>query len=140
MFIGHITNVSRFQTCGLSTHLLAIATAVTAPSYGSLDRPRKRYCPADLGGPLVRFMGALDVAAHWPVGGNADYRGCDIGARALRDRRFRGCRCKRLRAKVQEAMTMTDGARRVAAGFAATGGVAHGADLIEQRLLGLNAG
>ena len=32
-------------------------------------------------------------------------------------------------------MTMTDGARRVAAGYAATGGTAHGADLIEQRLL-----
>jgi hypothetical protein len=32
-------------------------------------------------------------------------------------------------------MTMTDGARLVAAGFAATGGVARGADLIEQRVL-----
>jgi hypothetical protein len=31
---------------------------------------------------------------------------------------------------------MTDGARHVAAGFAATGGVARGADLIEQRVLG----
>ena len=42
----------------------------------------------------------------------------------------------RLRAKVREAMTMTDGARRVAAGFAATGGVARGAELIEHRVLG----
>lgn len=42
----------------------------------------------------------------------------------------------RLKAKVRQAMTMADGARRVAAGFAATGGVARGADLIEQRLLG----
>jgi hypothetical protein len=42
----------------------------------------------------------------------------------------------RLRAKVREAMTMTDGAKRVAAGFTATGGVARGADLIEQRVLG----
>ena len=41
----------------------------------------------------------------------------------------------RLSAKVRQAMTMTDGARRVAAGFAATGGVARGADLIEQRVL-----
>ena len=40
-----------------------------------------------------------------------------------------------LRKKVLEAMTMTDGARRVAAGFAATGGVARGADIFEQRLL-----
>ena len=43
---------------------------------------------------------------------------------------------ERLRVKVREAMTMTDGAKRVAAGFAATGGVAHGADLFEQRVLG----
>lgn len=43
---------------------------------------------------------------------------------------------ERLRAKVGAAMTMIDGARRVAAGFAATGGVARGADLIERRLLG----
>jgi MGT family glycosyltransferase len=42
---------------------------------------------------------------------------------------------ERLRAKVREAMTMTDGAKRVAAGFEATGGVARGADLYEQRIL-----
>ena len=44
---------------------------------------------------------------------------------------------ERLRTKVREAMTMTDGARRVASGYAATGGVATGADLFEQRVLGL---
>lgn len=43
---------------------------------------------------------------------------------------------ERLRVKVREAMTMTDGARRVADGFAATGGVARGAELFEQRVLG----
>jgi UDP:flavonoid glycosyltransferase YjiC (YdhE family) len=43
---------------------------------------------------------------------------------------------KRLRGKIEQAMTMTAGARRVAEGFAATGGVARGADLVEQRLLG----
>jgi len=37
-------------------------------------------------------------------------------------------------------MAMTDGAERVAAGFEATGGTARGADLFEQRLLGLNVG
>jgi MGT family glycosyltransferase len=41
----------------------------------------------------------------------------------------------RLRDAVRTAMTMTDGARRVAAGFAATGGVQRGATLIEQHLL-----
>ena len=44
----------------------------------------------------------------------------------------------RLRARVREAMGMAEGARRVAAGFVATGGVARGADLVEQRLLGLS--
>jgi UDP:flavonoid glycosyltransferase YjiC (YdhE family) len=46
----------------------------------------------------------------------------------------------RLRTKVREAMTMTDGAKRVAAGFKATGGTARGADLFEQRVLALNVG
>jgi MGT family glycosyltransferase len=45
----------------------------------------------------------------------------------------------RLLAKVREAMTMTEGAEQVAAGFVATGGVAHGADLFEERVLGLDA-
>jgi hypothetical protein len=40
---------------------------------------------------------------------------------------------------VRDAMTMTDGAKWVAAGFEATGGVARGADLFEKRVLGLNA-
>jgi MGT family glycosyltransferase len=41
----------------------------------------------------------------------------------------------RMRAKVLKAMTMTEGARRVATGYTATGGAVHGARLIEQRLL-----
>ncbi|MGY4710242.1 nucleotide disphospho-sugar-binding domain-containing protein [Mycolicibacterium sp. CBM1] len=41
---------------------------------------------------------------------------------------------RRLHAKVMAAMTMADGAHRVAAGFAATGGVARGAELIERQL------
>ncbi|GAA2558202.1 glycosyltransferase [Mycolicibacterium diernhoferi] len=45
----------------------------------------------------------------------------------------------RLRAKVLEAMAMTDGARRVAAGFAAAGGARRGADVLERRLLGIAA-
>lgn len=43
----------------------------------------------------------------------------------------------RLRDKVREAMGMAEGAHRVAAGFAETGGVEYGADLFEQRVLGL---
>ncbi|WP_029113507.1 glycosyltransferase [Mycobacterium sp. URHB0044] len=43
----------------------------------------------------------------------------------------------RLTSKISEATSMADGARRVAAGFAAAGGVARGADLVERRLLRL---
>jgi UDP:flavonoid glycosyltransferase YjiC (YdhE family) len=43
----------------------------------------------------------------------------------------------RLTTKIDEAMTMVDGARRVAAGYAAAGGVVRGADLVEHRLLRL---
>jgi MGT family glycosyltransferase len=43
----------------------------------------------------------------------------------------------RLKAKVRQAMSMTDGARRVAEGLSAAGGVRRGADLAERRLLGL---
>lgn len=43
---------------------------------------------------------------------------------------------ERLGVRIREAMAMTEGAQRVAAGFAATGGVAHGADLFEQRVVG----
>lgn len=45
----------------------------------------------------------------------------------------------RLKSKVLQAMSMTAGAKRVADGFEATGGVSHGADVIERRLLGLPA-
>jgi UDP:flavonoid glycosyltransferase YjiC (YdhE family) len=43
---------------------------------------------------------------------------------------------ERLRSKIHEAMTKGDGARRVAAGFAAAGGAAAAATAIETRLLG----
>ena len=41
----------------------------------------------------------------------------------------------RMRDEVLKAMTMTEGARRVAAGYVASGGAARGASLIEERLL-----
>jgi MGT family glycosyltransferase len=43
---------------------------------------------------------------------------------------------QRLREKVREALTKIDGARRVAAGFAAAGGATAAADAFESRLLG----
>jgi MGT family glycosyltransferase len=43
---------------------------------------------------------------------------------------------ERLRAKVREATARADGARRVAAGFAAAGGPGAAADAVERRLLG----
>jgi MGT family glycosyltransferase len=44
----------------------------------------------------------------------------------------------RLKSKVLQAMSMTTGAKRVADGFEGTGGISHGADMIEQRLLDLH--
>lgn len=41
---------------------------------------------------------------------------------------------RRLRHKVLSAITMTTGAQAVAAGFAATGGVRHGAKLVESQI------
>jgi UDP:flavonoid glycosyltransferase YjiC (YdhE family) len=46
---------------------------------------------------------------------------------------------RRLSTAIRQAMTMTDGALRVAAGFAATGGVARGVDLFEQRVSTCNS-
>jgi UDP:flavonoid glycosyltransferase YjiC (YdhE family) len=46
----------------------------------------------------------------------------------------------RLRAKVREAMTRTDAAKRVAAAFAAAGGPVAAADAFEARLLGTGPG
>jgi MGT family glycosyltransferase len=45
-------------------------------------------------------------------------------------------RADRLRAKVQEAMACAEGARRIAAAYAATGGARAAADAVETRLLG----
>lgn len=42
----------------------------------------------------------------------------------------------RLRATIARARSLADGARRVAAGFRASGGVCRGADLVESRFLG----
>jgi MGT family glycosyltransferase len=42
---------------------------------------------------------------------------------------------RRLRVKTLQAMSMVEGAQRVAEGFAAAGGVARGADLVERQLL-----
>ncbi|MGA7051058.1 MAG: nucleotide disphospho-sugar-binding domain-containing protein, partial [Mycobacterium sp.] len=41
---------------------------------------------------------------------------------------------RRLRQKILSAMTMTTGADAVAAGFAASGGMRHGANVVEQQI------
>jgi hypothetical protein len=100
--------------------------------------PCDRYCSCATGQGLET---GLNAEAHIPVcvvafgrdqfevARRVEVAGCGTRLPAKR------LSAERLRIKVPEAMTMTDGAQRVAAGFAATGGVARGAGLFEQRVL-----
>lgn len=108
-------------------HAAILERASCAITHGGMGTTLKAL---DRGVPVVVVPFARDQAE---VARRVEVAGCGtrLAARRLTP--------ARLRAKVREAMTMADGARRVAAGFAATGGVAHGADLIEQRVLGSTA-
>ena len=96
---------------------------------GLRRHPRRDGCDAEgareRGTGLRRTLWPRSVRSRPPSRGRR--RGTRLPARKLTT--------QRLRVKVREAMKMTDGARRVAAGFAATGGVSRKADLVEQRLL-----
>jgi MGT family glycosyltransferase len=110
--------------CQFVPHAAVLERASCAITHGGMGTTLKAL---DRGVPVVVVPFARDqaeVARRVQVA----HCGTRLAARRLTP--------ARLRVKVRKAMTMTDGARRVAAGFAATGGVAHGADLIEQRVLG----
>jgi MGT family glycosyltransferase len=96
------------------------AVAVTHGGMGSTQKALARGIPV-CGVPFGRDQ--LEVARRAEVSGS----GTRLPAKKLT--------ADRLRAKVREAMALTDGARRVAEGFAAAGGAAAGADAIQRRLL-----
>lgn len=105
-------------------HGAVLGRAVCAVTHGGMGVTVKAL---DRGVPVCAVPFARDQAE---VARRVQVAGCGTRLPAAR------LTVERLRAAVREAATMGVGARRVAAGFAATGGVARGADLIERRILG----
>ncbi|MEB4208883.1 glycosyltransferase [Mycobacterium sp. 94-17] len=114
--------------CRFVPHTAILDRAGCAITHGGMGTTLKAL---DRGVPVCVVPFARDQAE---VARRVEVAGC--GTRLAAGR----LTAPRLRARVRDAMTMVDGAHRVAAGFAATGGVARGAELIEQRLLGCAAG
>ncbi|WP_375485582.1 glycosyltransferase [uncultured Mycobacterium sp.] len=110
--------------CRFIPHTVVLDRACCAITHGGMGTTVKAL---DRGVPVCVVPFARDQAE---VARRVQAAGCGTRLPAKR------LTVPRLRAAVRKAMTMSDGARRVAAGFATTGGVARGADLIEQRILG----
>ena len=124
--------------CGVPAGLAvpANATAVEFVSHGRiLDRAVCAITHGGMGVTQKALARGVPVCAvpygrdQFEVARRVEVSGC--GTR-LPSRRLSS---RRLKVKALQAMSMTDGARRVADGFAAAGGVAAGADLLERRLL-----
>lgn len=105
-------------------HGLVLNRAVCAVTHGGMGATQKALARGIPVCVVPYGRDQLEVARRVAVAGC----GTRLPARRLTP--------NRLRDKVRKAMGMTEGARRVAAGFAETGGVAYGADLFEQRVLG----
>ncbi len=114
---------SNATVCQFVSHSLVLQRACCAITHGGMGTTVKAL---DRGVPVCVVPFARDQAE---VARRVQMAGCGTRLPVKR------LTARRLRAAVRRAMTMGDGARRVAAGFAATGGVARGADLIEQRVL-----
>jgi MGT family glycosyltransferase len=109
--------------CRLIPHGMVLERAVCAVTHGGMGATQKALAR---GVPVCVVPFGRD---QFEVARRVEVAGCGTRLPAKR------LSAERLRTKVREAMTMTDGAQRVAAGFAATGGVARGAELFEQRVL-----
>ncbi|BBZ38344.1 nucleotide disphospho-sugar-binding domain-containing protein [Mycobacterium conspicuum] len=118
-----LPSVPNATVCRFVDHRAVLDRAICAVTHGGMGTTVKAL---DRGVPVCAVPFARDQAE---VARRVQVAGCGtrLPARKLTP--------ARLRAAVRAAITMGPGARRVAAGFAATGGVARGADLIEQRLL-----
>jgi len=115
--------VSNATVCRFVDHRVVLDRAICAITHGGMGTTVKAL---NRGVPVCAVPFARDQAE---VARRVQMAQCGtrLAARKLT--------ASRLRSAVREAITMGAGARRVAAGFAATGGVARGADLIEQRFL-----
>lgn len=109
--------------CRFAPHTLVLDRAICAVTHGGMGTTVKAL---ERGVPVCAVPFARDQAE---VARRVQVAGCGTRLPAKR------LTAARLRGAVLEATTMADGARRVADGFAATGGVTRGAELIEQRVL-----
>jgi MGT family glycosyltransferase len=119
-----ITVPANATVCEFVPHSVVLDRAACAVTHGGMGTTQKA---------LVRGVPVCVVPQgrdQFEVARRVEVAGC--GTRLLP----KDLTPARLRHKVRQAMVRTAGARRVAAGYAATGGAAHGADMIEQRLLG----
>jgi MGT family glycosyltransferase len=128
---GHsegVTKSPNATVCRFVPHGLVLDRAVCAVTHGGMGATQKALAR---GVPVCVVPYGRD---QFEVGRRAEVARCGtrLPAKKLSP--------QRLLTKVQEAMTMADGAKRVAAGFEATGGAERGADLFERRILGLNSG
>jgi MGT family glycosyltransferase len=121
---AEITVPANATVCEFVPHSVVLDRAACAVTHGGMGTTQKA---------LVRGVPVCVVPQgrdQFEVARRVEVAGC--GTRLLP----KDLTPARLRHKVRQAMVRTAGARRVAAGYAATGGAAHGADMIEQRLLG----
>jgi MGT family glycosyltransferase len=117
-----LPTASNVTVCEFVPHNLVLERAVCAVTHGGMGATQKAL---SFGVPVcvVPFgRDQLEVARRVEVAG--------CGTRLPAGNLSPG----RLREKVRQAMTMSAGARRVAAGFRDTGGPRRGADLIEAQL------
>ncbi|GAB3029782.1 glycosyltransferase [Mycobacterium bourgelatii] len=117
-----LPRTSNATVCQFIPHGMVLDRAVCAVTHGGMGATVKAL---DRGVPVCAVPFARDQSE---VARRVQMAQCGTRLPAKR------LSVTRLRSAVLDAMRMADGARRVAAGFAATGGVGRGADLIEQRL------
>lgn len=103
-------------------HGLVLDRACCAITHGGMGTTVKAL---DRGVPVCVVPFARDQAE---VARRVEVAGCGVRLPAGK------LSARALREAVRAAMSMSDGARRVAAGFAATGGVSRGADVIEMHV------
>jgi MGT family glycosyltransferase len=117
-----LPEVTNATVCRFVPHGVLLDKACCAITHGGMGTTVKAL---DRGVPVCVVPFARDQAE---VARRVEVAGC--GTRLPAEK----LTARSLRSAVRRAMTMTDGARRVAAGFAATGGVQRGAALIEEQL------